>query len=564
MSKKVNTICCRAVELLQLYGIHNVVLCPGNRNAPLITAVERNQVLKGTVVCDERSAAFIALGMAIQSGNPTAVICTSGTALLNFAPAVAEAYYRNIPLIVVSADRPTDMIDSGFAQTIRQPGALSNVVKDSVDIDSVHDSDRNVRYSERLINQALIAATTGPCGPVHINIHIDNPADTEAPEIDSCAQKIELVRPEIKLQTCDARAIGKLLAPPRKVLILAGFMAPNSVLNRAINRLAAIPNVAVVAEAVSNLHGSRIIYNGETVIASLSNDKQQLLLPDIVITIGGTLVSGQLLKWLTNSGVEHWSVSETDNIPDPFGCITRCFAMPPAVFMPQLASAMQPYSNSDVNYGCEWKALSDKALSATKKYSAKAPWSDFRAVHSAIKKLPASFNVHASNGMSVRLLLSADASRLHRVECNRGVSGIDGCTSTAIGAAMVTDTPTLLITGDMSAQYDIGALACTEIPASFRMMVLSNDGGNIFRVVASTRNLAERERCFACEVNLPMRNLSEGYGFDYYEATDNDTFDDAFAQFISPSKRPAILNIIVDGPTSAEVYANYLNHLKNL
>lgn len=562
MNETVNTICRQAVDLLVLYGIRDVVLCPGNRNAPLTTAVERNPDLYGTVVCDERSAAFIALGMSIQSGRPVAVICTSGTAVLDLAPAVAEAYYRRVPLIVISADRPADMIDAGHPQTIRQPGALANIVKVSVDIDSAGDTERAEAFANRLMNQALDTAMADAYGPVHINIHIESPASTGDPAVMPLPRKIDVIRPVPQLSTAAARKIGELISPPAKVMILAGFMSPDTKINRAIGRLAAIPNIAVLAEETSNIHHPDVIFNIDAVLASMPAGLAGDLLPDVVITLGGSLVSSRMAKWLADSNVRHWSVDDSPYLQDTFGRLERRFAMPARSFLPQLASAMQPYSASDSDYGESWRKIAEEVKIKTKKYANNALWSDFRAVHEALAMLPAGWNVHLSNGMSVRIAETADCSHIHRIECNRGVSGIDGSTSTAIGSALVTDTPTLLITGDMSAQYDMGALAFPDIPPTFRMVVLSNGGGNIFRVVKSTCNLPERERCFACDVNLPLRELAGAFGFDYYESADAESFIGQFPGFIKQSGRPAIFNVIVDGPLSADVYTEYFKTLK--
>lgn len=549
MQKKGNIVCLHIAELLCQYGVRDVVTCPGSRNAPLVTAVCAVPKLLTTTVVDERSAAFVALGMALQTGRPTAVVCTSGTALLNMAPAVAEAYYRHVPLIVLSADRPTNMIDSGHAQTIRQVGALTNVVLSTVDIDT----DADTVYCDRLANQAMTAATVGVQGPVHINVHISDPSNNVVTQECPMPRKIDVVTAPTQLATATVRELARLLNPPKRVLVLCGAMSPNARLNRAINRLSNIPNVAVVAEPLSNLHGTDIIYNGDAVLATTNNTE---LLPDVVITMGAPPVSTRFLPWLSNSKAEHWVVTQATALCDTYGRLTRQIQLPTASFTAQLASAMQPFKHCDSNYNRIWREVSAATKATIDKCMRTAPWTDMTAVYGAIQLIPENINVHVSNGMAVRLLALADTRRLHRIDCNRGVSGIDGCTSTAIGAAMATNIPTLLITGDMSAQYDIGALAINDIPDNFRIMVLSNNGGNIFRIIGATRDADHREQCFAATTNLPLLQLSQGFGFEYYHVDNKDNFEAVFQQFISSEHGKAILNIEADGPTSANAYLN--------
>jgi 2-succinyl-5-enolpyruvyl-6-hydroxy-3-cyclohexene-1-carboxylate synthase len=182
-------------------------------------------------------------------------------------------------------------------------------------------------------------------------------------------------------------------------------------------------------------------------------------------------------------------------------------------------------------------------------------------MRSLVEQIPAAYDLQVSNGTAIRYLQLCDYSAIGgSISCNRGVSGIDGCTSTAIGAAMATGRPTLLITGDMSAQYDLGALAIADIPSTFRMAVLNNDGGGIFRFVRSTASLPEREEYFAARVNLPLRQLAEGFGFDYFEATSETELRQAVSEFFDTERqRPAILNIITPAEVSARRLNSYFN-----
>lgn len=584
-------VCRMLAQLLAEYGVEDVVLCPGNRNAPIIMAVERQVEakalaksgakadadaeaeaggrLRAVTVVDERVAAFVALGMAAQSGKATAVVCTSGSALLNCAPAVAEAYYRHIPLVVVSADRPADFIDNGQPQTVRQRGALDNIVRCSVDIEPEDGSERQLAYATRRLNRALTAAVGHPRGPVHINIQIDTPLANEADAfIGEHFRKISITGPTMELSTPQARALGRELAPPRKVLIVCGAMAPDARVRRAVSRLAAIPNIAVVAETVANVGCgvATTACNIDAVIAAAADEsRQRQMQPDVLITLGAPLVAGRLGAFLSDGACEeHWCISEEAAPADTYGILTRHIQLPPASFLPQLASAVQPFRHSNAaEFSAMWCRAAQMARYAVATFRPSTRWNDFTAMREIANINGTKFNVHISNGMNIRLFQTLNHRPFHRVDCNRGVSGIDGSTSTAIGAAMVTETPVLLLSGDMSAQYDIGALALNGIPPTFRMVVFSNGGGNIFRVVEPTRNLEERERRFCNIVNLPLEQLANSYGFNYYRARAMDELRCLLPDFldVQGSSAPAIFNIVTDGEESAGAWHEFMRHL---
>lgn len=554
---------CREIAaLLSAHGIENVVLSPGSRNTPLIVAVCRQPGLRHTVVVDERSAAFIALGMAAQSRRPVAIVCTSGTAMLNYAPAIAEAFYREIPLIVITADRPQEWIDQDDSQTIRQFGALDNIVKLSVNIPVETGDATQMWMVNRQVNDALTAATDGRQGPVHINVQIDIPigSTTETGETVS-PRRIEITRPSTLLPTAEARRLGALIAPPLKVLIVAGFLPPDRRISRAIDRLAAIPNLAVMHEAQANIHARGTIANIDTVLSQMSGDERREMLPDIVITIGGSLVSRYIKGWLRgHDSLRHWHVGMRGQSVDCFMHLTRRIEIPPESFMPQLASAMQPFAHSASGYGDRWRAFANRAIMRHKIFADTCEWCDLKAVSSFIKAVPSRANLHAGNGTAVRYVQLCDYSHIHRIDSNRGVSGIDGCTSTAIGASLCYGDLTVLLSGDMSAQYDLGALACSHIPSTFRMAVLNNGGGSIFRFLRATSALPEAEECLVTDVRLPLKKLADAFGFRYLRATDEAELEHSCRTFFGASERPVLLDIVTDGSLSATILREYFNN----
>lgn len=548
--------------LLKAHGVEEAVVSPGSRDMPLIVALNRLGAIRLHVVVDERSAAFVALGMASATGRPVALVCTSGTALLNYAPAVAEAFYRRLPLIVVSADRPLEWIDQDDSQTIRQVGALRNIVKHSYDLPSFTGTDNLRWYVNRTINDAIDLCTMSPAGPVHLNIRIDEPLNRMRFEDEAAVPRtISVVEGRNDLSTADARALGSQLASPLKVLILAGFHRPDEKITRALNKLGRLPNVAVMTEAQSNIHLSSDVAslpNIDSVLTAFSDETHSEMLPDVVITLGGAILSRMVKTWLRDGAgrVRHWHVGVSENAVDCFRCLEKRILMQPEVFFPQLASAMQPW-RAECDYARRWMALRREAAEVKDRFVEDAEWSDLRAMKYVMESIPSGCNLQLSNGTAVRYAQLFPYSHIHRIDSNRGVSGIDGCTSTAVGASMAYKGMTVLVSGDMCAQYDMGALAIPDIPAGFRMIVLDNSGGGIFRFIKNTCDVPERDRFLVADVRLPLRDLARGFGLDYYEAADGMECKKCLKNFFRPSARPAILRLITPPEESARILKDY-------
>lgn len=538
-------VCRMLAVLFAAHGVERVVLSPGSRNVPLMIAMTHEPSVRTDVVVDERSAAFMALGIAAASGRPVALVCTSGTALLNYAPAVAEAYYRQIPLIVVSADRPRRWIDQDDSQTIRQPGALASVVKASCDICAESVTSDDEWYANRVINDALINATTGCKGPVHINIQIDEPLGGRT---ESQLPRQRVVSMTGTQAVPDGRCMAELrdiVAATPRVMVIAGFAAPDALLGSALSRMAAWPNTVVMTESIANIRGSRFIGRIDTAIGGMSDDRLRCLAPDLVITIGGALVSRfvkQFIRRYPPAG--HWHVGFTRNTVDCFKALTRRVEADPGLFFDRLIPADRiPESMSD--YNREWHDMYVGAVKRRDAFACTAPWSDLRAFSIIMRNLPERCALQLSNGTPVRYAqLFAGASAVTRTDCNRGVSGIDGSTSTAVGASLAyVDGPTVFISGDMSAQYDIGALAFRGIPARFKMIVMCNGGGGIFRFIGSTSELPEREALFADPVNFPLRDIAAAYGFRLFSASSPEELERLLPEFMAPGDRPYILAV---------------------
>lgn len=555
---------CRALAaILRGHGVERVMLCPGTRDLPLVMAFAREKGMICNTAVDERSAAFIALGQSIASGKAVAAVCTSGTALLNMAPAVAEAYYRCIPLIVVSADRPARWIDQADSQTIRQPGALANIVKRSYNI-VAEAVTADARWCvERTLNDAVMTAMTGRPGPVHINVEIDEPISSET-EVKEGEYRI-IKRGETRMSlTEDARRdFASRMLGKKRVLVLLGGISPDDRLNRALNRLAGNGNVAVLAEPLANVGAG--VRNIEATLCLLGESGRRELKPDLLITAGGAIVSGMAKKWLRECApAEHWHVAEGDSVVDTYMCLTERIDMAPADFLRETAEVMRhgrEYGGEGSDYGERWMKASEEAYIRTAEIVDGSEWSDLTAVKMISEMIPDGVNVQLSNGMTVRYHEWLSRRRAHRTDCNRGVSGIDGSTSTAIGVASVYKGMTVLLTGDMSAQYDIGALASWRLAGErFKMVVFANGGGNIFKYIKNTRDTAESERYLYNKVDTDWRMVCEAYGASVYEAYDAESLRRQCAMWLEENDRCSVL--IVN--TNADVNAKIMTELTKI
>lgn len=555
---------CRIIiDLLVAHGIEDVVISPGSRNAPLIIAAHRNPALATHIIIDERSAAFFALGISLQTHKPVALICTSGSAILNYSPALAEAYYRNVPLIAISADRPAEWIDQDDSQTIRQVGVISNIVKGSFDVMGDNSSRLQTRHTARAVNDAIILAKKGAKGPVHINVRLDAPLGGTVEVSKKSKAKIEMWQAQEKC-LCDSQfdTLAKECAG-KKIMVIGGFGSENHRLDHALDSFVKASGAVILHEAQSNLHPSISVGHIDACLTTFDDNDHSVLKPDIVITFGGAILSRIIKQFLRDSkNIDHWHLAETNRSIDCFMNLTRRVECEQTLFFEKMSEKLAGRYAPNTSYLKAWLEKKSEARFKMQSFFKSCQWSDFYAIGQLLKIIPRKWQVQLSNGTSVRYAQLFDYSAIKNIECNRGVSGIDGSTSTAIGSHIYYDDNTLLITGDMSAQYDIGALALTEITPRFKMAVLNNNGGGIFRYIKSTSQLEECEECFAAKVNLPLKQLAQAYGFAYFEANDKVSLDKSFGLFAAEKDKPAILNIITPPHESTETLNEFFHSQK--
>ena len=548
---------CRLLaDLLVEYGVENVVLSPGSRNAPLVVAVARKDELRKFVIVDERSAAFAAVGMALQTSKPVAIVCTSGSAVLNYAPAVAEAKYRNLPLIVVSADRQAEWIDQNDSQTIQQYQILENVVLRSVDIPAYYDHDDTKWWIGNQINDALQCATAGVKGPVHINIRLKEPLNGVCPCTPS-RRAVKALPLTKSLAESDLQSLAKIFMESRRVMILATQTQPSPRLAQMMRHFASMPQVTVLSESISNIGGGNVISCIDRTITAHDGDLTADFAPDLLITFGGAPVSRMIKRFLRAHSRQHeWRIGEDSNLIDTMQHVTCLISMNCEQFFEQFLKLVSPQNFSE-SYAEKWQDLNRKGRESHDVYAGSGEWTAMRAFDVIFPSIPNDYNLHLSNGTSIRYAQLFDNYHPLRCDCNRGVSGIDGSTSTALGASLVSENPTLLITGDMSFSYDLNGIASQYNHKNFKIIVMCNGGGGIFRFIPSTSALPELEQYFEVQRDFPAVDVARALGYTCFEASNEAQLKAQLPQFYE-CHQPALLAVRTDGEADAALLKRYM------
>ncbi len=552
---------CRALaELSVVHGVRYAVLSPGSRNAPLLVAFAREKAIKHHVVIDERVAAFMALGMAARLQEPVALVCTSGTALLNYAPAVAEAYYRHVPLIVISADRPDEWIDQDDSQTIRQRGIFAPFIKASYHLPVDTDNELNMWYATRMINEAILTAKTSCPGPVHVNVPLREPLCGTAEYIPGKFRKVQMMKPARQLAEDDLSELTTEFARHDRIMVFASLLSPSASVQSALSHMADLPQVMVLTESVSNVHDPRFIPTVDRVLTAIDNSEKPAFAPSLLITLGGAPISRMAKLFLRRyAPAVHWRIGGEQHIIDTMQNLTCQIDAEPAWLLEKLAQCPP----RDSGFAALWKERETYAGRLHNDFIESAPWSALKAYSILFPSLPEGVSLHLSNGTSVRYAQLFNTPQVSKTYSNRGVSGIDGSTSTAIGSSCVDNGTTLLVTGDMSFAYDAGGLATGYATPRFKVVVLCNEGGGIFRFIKGPSDLPELEECFEVKRRIPVEGYAALHGFRFFKAASIEELRSVLPRFGAEKEQPAMLALETDGVTDAAVLRAYMRRARS-
>ena len=523
--------------LLVAHGVKHAVCCPGSRNSPIVHNLNACPDIQCYPVTDERSAGFYALGMSQCLQEPVAVCVTSGTALLNLAPAVAEAYYQHIPLVVISADRPPQWVDQLDGQTLPQPDALGRFVKKAVSLPEVisyppeflrpcgskpAELERGgVRgglneqhwYCNRLVNEALLEKHA----PVHINVPISEPLFGYSVTVLPEERMIELLPADISNQTLSH--ICRMFIQSKRPLLIAGQpMNPGY----------------------------------DEAVCLIGDDESYV--PELVLYIGGSIVSKRLKRFLRKAK-ETWVVNATGEVTDTFMNLTCVIQGDVAVVEDQIRFLLEQQPHPFIQ---KWEALLAKVRTHAADYQ--PAYSEMAAVkcfEESRGQVHDSF--HYANSTAIRL---ANIYARHDVFCNRGVNGIEGSLSTAAGFSIVSDENVFCVIGDLSFFYDQNALWNQNLQGNFRILLLNNGKGGIFNMLPGLEQSPARDQFIAAEHHTSAEGICQQNNVKYLKATNMEELQQGIATLLNiESSRPVLLEVFTDPTEDELVFRDYYRSL---
>ena len=523
------------VALLKGYGIRHVVVSPGSRNAPIVHTLANQSWLTCYPVTDERSAAFVAVGLSdslsVKEGRrvPVGVCCTSGSAVLDMAPAVAEAHYRNVPLLVISADRPEAWIGQMDGQTLKQSDCFGALVP-SFSLREGDDEETHW-YRNRILNEALTLLSHNGGGPVHINVHLSEPLfDFQGGELPT--ERVIAWRRENVVADVDVLQLTQCA----KTMIVVGQSVPVSkTFEEEIRRVIADDRAVVVAETLSNIsHIEGVITNIDAILAS--NDLSDDLSPRTVVYIGGHIVSKRLKQYLR--GVKpscSVRLTDSDHIEDTFMCLTHQY--PESTF----AAIVNALSSDNGHFASLWRSasLGVQPTSADELFTSQS------VVSAVLSAMSDNTWLSLANSSAVRLVQSVRLSQGNVVFCNRGVNGIDGSLSAAVGQALATDNVVLAIIGDLSFLYDMNALWNVQLPSNLRILLLNNGGGDIFKTLRGLEKSEYRDKYVMARHTTTVEGWASDARCNYKRISSADELPSAVKFIFSPQERCSIVEVML-------------------
>lgn len=540
------------IALLKKYGIKHLVLSAGSRNVPLVHSVEEDPFFHCYSVVDERSAGYFALGLSQQINEPVLISCTSSTATANYWPAVAEAFYQNVPLIVMTSDRNPAMLGQLEDQMIDQVGMFDRHVKKSVNLPIVNDKDDFI-FCQRLINEAFLELDHHGKGPVHINIPMKDYNNSfnvkELPEV----TKID--RCEIEDSEEKWNNYVEKLKSKKKILIIAGqqsIMRPTtqSLIDDFSNKF----NCVITGEYMSNLDVESFVNTTLTFDTRYITEKKfQEFLPDVVISFGKNMTSGikEMLRKFSGS-FEHWDIRENGEVVDAYKSLNTIFECSIEYFFSFFSKTVSSDSENDFFYKTQFENYSNGVIIP------ELPFSNLFAIKEIVEKVPENSILHLSINSSIRIANFSKIKKNIRTYANIGTHGIDGCLSSFLGQAYASNELAFLVIGDLSFFYDMNALRIRHIKNNVRIVMINNHGGEEFYYNRMWKNEASDLHTTARH-DTKAKGWVESNSFHYIPVYDKDSLEKALYIFFDKNfEFPVFIEVFTEMKTDAEeIYRLY-------
>jgi 2-succinyl-5-enolpyruvyl-6-hydroxy-3-cyclohexene-1-carboxylate synthase len=546
------------------HGMKHVVCSPGSRNAPFMIAFDEHPEITCYVIHDERSAAFFALGLAQQLQAPVGIVCTSGSAPLNYFPAVAEAYYQSVPLVVITADRPEEWVDQGDGQTIVQRDVFGKHVRYAC---SFSDNEQNPDAEWFVQRETAIAFNMGNGewkGPVHFNVGLREPLYARIEAHGIMGASIYASHGEFRLGRRDLKVCEEGLSLPKK-MVLCGQMNPDPKLLESLIRFADDHAVLVLVENISNLKNTRFVHCIDRLLNVISEDDLEDFTPDLLITIGGAFVSKRIKSFLRkNKPKMQWKIGNEFPFMDTFQCLTHTFQTDAASFFTELLTLNYP--KHVVNYGVKWKQRDFQQMDRLPTVIGDLPYADLSVFDVLHDYLPENCVLHMGNSSVVRYCQLFDPIQSIDYYCNRGTSGIDGSTSTALGASVADENRLhVIVTGDISFFYDSNALWNRYIGQNFRIILMNNQGGGIFNIIPGPASTPQREAYFEAHHEHQAQDICRTFGIGYQWVDSLQSFADAMPDFyaVKPEEGAKLIEIQTPGFKNAKILNDFFIHMRS-
>ena len=544
-------------EICYQQGIRNVIFSPGSRNAPLVIAFSEHGGFNTLVIADERVAAFHALGQAIATQVASVICCTSGTAALNYGPAIAEAYYQQVPMLILTADRPVEWIDMGIGQSMRQQAVFANYIKKSFQFTQEASHSDDLWYNERIANAAINETKTGIPGPVHINLPFRESLYNQIEVQSTRHPVVHVSSPEERVTVETKSEIERIWKTSSKRLIIVGQSTPSPQLSDLIDKLITRGEVVVMTETTSNINVQGTINCIDRVLPLVGEADNYK--PDLVISIGGAIVSKRIKSYLTKAQPkQHWVIGHAE-AQDTYQRLSHHFKIQPLTLLELLVGMKETVTSQ---YCEDWKAVNTQASVLHDTYLHKLVYCDLKVFEIILNHLPKSAILHFANSTPIRYSqLFSELQLGHKVYCNRGVSGIDGSTSTALGYSGSTDKLNILIIGDISFFYDSNAFWYNQRPTNLKIILINNGGGNIFRYIPgpeTTQQLA----VFESEHQLNAEPIAKLYDIEYNQVSSLNDLTAIIQSFYGQKDdRLSILEVDTRNCNNAGNLREYFHHL---
>ena len=540
-------------------GISNIVISPGSRNAPIILSFANRSEVKAFSIIDERSAAFFALGLALKTGKPVAIACTSGSAVLNYASAISEAYYQHVPLLIITADRPEMLVDIGDGQTIRQKDVFSNFIKSSYQLPESIDAKEQFKNTEEIINEALNSCLYPEPGPVHINIPFAEPIYGTTDEIVSGKFSNNLDLPKLT-DTSTINNIIEAFNTSKKVMIIVGQNRPDEELNTLLCELSGNSNTVILTETTSNLYCEDFIDTIDNVVSAIPAEDAELFKPDILISFGGQVVSKMIKKFLRNNKPEnHWHISPSGESMDSYFSLTEAVIFNITDFL----SLLEIHSSSTTSMYSEiWKLKRESVDKRKKQFLSKVEYSDLKVFETILNIIPSDSVLHLGNSTPVRYSQLFGSDPTIEYNSNRGVSGIDGQISTYVGYSFGSDNLNILITGDLGFLYDSNGLMNHYLKPNLKIIVINNQGGGIFRFIPGPDTTPNLEEFFEAKHQWDSKYICKAFGVEYLKAENIVQVKDALPKFLKSENGPALLEIFTPSDKNGIILREYFKFIR--